>query len=92
MKISLNRKQKAILVIGVAIFLILSFNHFTSKTDELKTKCEAFVRSNEIGCYVSDQKIESTDLGRELTELAKSAGYDSAKEACGCVTYNITDL
>lgn len=92
MKVSLNRKQKVLLLIGVAVFLVLAFNHFSSKTGELRKKCEAFVRSDKIGCYVSQEKIDSTELGRELTALAEEVGYSSPKEACGCVTYNITDL
>lgn len=92
MEVDLNRERKVLLAIGVIVLCVLLFHRFTSKTSELRKKCEAFVRSDEIGCYVPDEKIRSTQLGRELTQLAKSEGYDSAKEACGCVTYNITDL
>lgn len=92
MEVNLNRRQKVLLVIGLIVLFVLLFQRFTSKTDELRRKCEAFVRSDKIGCYVSEEKITDTSLGRELTEMAKEAGYVSAKEACGCVTHNITDL
>ncbi|MFP4045867.1 MAG: hypothetical protein ACLFS3_02310 [Candidatus Aenigmatarchaeota archaeon] len=90
MKINLNRQQKAILLIGIVVFSILIWNRATSKKEELQEGCKELTSKNL--CYLSEEEIKELDSGSELNQMAKEEGYSNLKEACGCVTYNITDL
>lgn len=90
MEVNLNKKRKAILLIGIVVFSVLIWNRATSNKEELEKNCKTFVKNN--GCYLASEDIDNFEAGMKLKELTEETGYNSPKEACGCITYNITDL
>ncbi len=87
---NLSRKEKAVVAFWVVFFIILTFHSLRFPQSELEQNCAEFTRKN--GCYMSEEEIVELESGGRLMELVEGTPFEDPKEACGCVTYNITDL
>lgn len=87
---NLSRKQKVIIAFWVVVFVILLFQSMRVPQAKLEENCAEFTRNN--GCHMDEEQIRQMEAGQRLYELIEGTGYETPKEACGCVTYNITDL
>ncbi|GEM_PF-2446124 len=87
---NLSRKDKAIVAFWIVLFVALIFYSLRVPRTELERNCAVFTRNN--GCYMEENEIMEMESGQRLYELIEGTPYSSPKEACGCVTYNITDL
>ncbi len=87
---NLSKRDKAVVAFWIVLFLVLIFHSLRVPTTELEEQCAEFTRKN--GCYMEEDEIVETESGQRLYELVEGTAYDNPKEACGCVTYNITDL
>ncbi len=86
----LSSRDKVIVALWVLLFVALSINSFLLPREELEENCAEFVSKN--GCYMSEDEMRELSSGRRLFELVEGTPFDSPREACGCITYNITDL
>ncbi len=87
---NLSNRDKTIIAFWLILFAVLAFHSMRFPRSELEENCADFVRKN--GCYLSEEEIRELDTGQRLYELIEGTAFDSPKEACGCVTYNITEL
>lgn len=87
---NLSRKKKVIIAFWVVLFAVILFQSMRVPEAELKENCAEFTENN--GCYIEEEEIRQMESGQRLYELTEGTGYETPKEACGCVNYNITDL
>lgn len=87
---NLSKREKAIVAFWIVLFVALALQSFRFPGDELEENCAEFVRKN--GCYMDEDEIGELESGQRLMELVEDTRFDNPLEACGCVTYNITDL
>ncbi|MFP4116133.1 MAG: hypothetical protein ACLFTQ_02920 [Candidatus Aenigmatarchaeota archaeon] len=87
---SLSRREKVIVVFWIVLFVVLAFHSARFPRTELEKNCAEFTRRN--GCHLTEEEIREMEVGQRLYNLVEDTNFDGPKEACGCVTYNITDL
>ncbi len=87
---NLSRRDKAIVGFWIVLIASLTFYSLRVPRTELEENCAEFTRKN--GCYMEEDEMREMESGRRLYELIDGLSYNSPKEVCGCVTYNITDL
>ncbi|MFP4117026.1 MAG: hypothetical protein ACLFQ8_03040 [Candidatus Aenigmatarchaeota archaeon] len=85
---NLSKRDKAIVAFWIVLFAVLLFQFLRVPRSELEEQCAEFTRQN--GC-MEGEEIQSMESGQRLYELIEGTAYDNPKEACGCVTDNITD-
>lgn len=81
----LDKKQKTILLVAVAIFAILIWNQATSRTSEIKDSCREFIEAN--GCYLEEEQATELEVYNRLESLVEESHYPSIEAACGCLDF-----
>lgn len=83
----LNRKKKAIIVIGVILFAFLLWYRATSNRSEIADACSEFTELN--GCYLNQSELDELDVYHRLENLVEDSRYPSVEAACGCIEHDI---